>query len=976
MNTGNTAKEFSADYTVVGEISTLANTVSSKVGSWSAGNYLTSAAAGDTTVSIGSQLEALDAAMGKQAANGNYIKANSETVSLASNIASLDAALGAKQSGNYISSSSSVNENLKALDTNLASVDSNAVHKSGNETVAGVKTFVDNVVFDITDGIKFGSSGTVIKGISDDAGTNSSNMIASTKAVYEAVHGEGSDVVHKSGEETLTGAKTFEAVTTFSGTKGIKFGTNGTVITGISDAVDSDSSNTIASSKALKAVNDRAVHITGNETIEGVKTFTGLVNANGGMDVRGVSRFYDNVVIGTNTSGGARSLTVNGTLSTTDLATLQSLLVSQGATVSGDLNVEGVTTLSSENGVKFEGSDTVIQGVSEEIDNSSDHTTVATAKAVYDLVDAEKAAREAADAQIRTDFAAADAAEKEAREAADAQIRTDFAAADAAEKAARDAADAQIRTDFAAADAAEKEAREAADAQIRTDFAAADAAEKAAREAADAQIRTDFAAADAQIRSDFEAADAALQTQITANADAIAAETTAREQADAALDVRVTALEDESGEQGEAIAELQEAVKVQKLDDEGHVIKTAGDYVDGLAHTVGENVLLLDEAIGSVDDGHYITASKDESGALQTTVSQNMEALDTQLYHTSEALGGGFDEETGVWSADLEVSTEEGSVHYGNFTTQKVTDALEQIITNIGTSDVLGTANGVSASNTVNANIAAVNTIIGDFSGLNITSTNITNGRPTDEGYKVPENVIEVLNNIDATLGTVHGLSDKLREANVYKGNLSDEGTVENHLTAVDRSIGDRSQMNNTTFDGYASIAGKDVASALTSVASNIGSAADLGDEMNGVSSAKTVNANIASVNSVVGDVSNLAHTVYASETSNVTDAIRALDSNIYRLDNQVADLGNKYVKLRKDMRSGMASMSAMSAMAPNSRANGDTQITLGTGLYAGYSAVAFGAYHWLTDNIMLNAGVAWGNSSDTIYRMGVSYTW
>lgn len=55
----------------------------------------------------------------------------------------------------------------------------------------------------------------------------------------------------------------------------------------------------------------------------------------------------------------------------------------------------------------------------------------------------EESARETADTQIRTDFAAADT-----------QIRTDFAAADA-----------QIRTDFAAADA-----------QIRTDFAAADTA--------------------------------------------------------------------------------------------------------------------------------------------------------------------------------------------------------------------------------------------------------------------------------------------------------------------------------------------------------------------------------------------------------------------------------------------------------------------------------------------------------------------
>jgi hypothetical protein len=91
---------------------------------------------------------------------------------------------------------------------------------------------------------------------------------------------------------------------------------------------------------------------------------------------------------------------------------------------------------------------------------------------------------------------------------ADAKLRTDFTAADAAEAKARGDADTAIRTDFAAADAAEAKARADADTLIRTDFAAADAAEVKARGDADTAVRGEFAAADTQIRADFAAADA------------------------------------------------------------------------------------------------------------------------------------------------------------------------------------------------------------------------------------------------------------------------------------------------------------------------------------------------------------------------------------------------------------------------------------------------------------------------------------
>ena len=99
-----------------------------------------------------------------------------------------------------------------------------------------------------------------------------------------------------------------------------------------------------------------------------------------------------------------------------------------------------------------------------------DSRITANAQAIADEV----TARMAEDTTIRgiiTDLQGDLSDEVTARTDADAQIRTDFAAADT-----------QLRTDFAAADT-----------QIRTDFAAADT-----------QIRTDFAAADTQIHTDIK----------------------------------------------------------------------------------------------------------------------------------------------------------------------------------------------------------------------------------------------------------------------------------------------------------------------------------------------------------------------------------------------------------------------------------------------------------------------------------------
>lgn len=125
-----------------------------------------------------------------------------------------------------------------------------------------------------------------------------------------------------------------------------------------------------------------------------------------------------------------------------------------------------------------------------------------------------------------------------------------------------------------------------------------------------------------------------------------------------------------------------------------------------------------------------------------------------------------------------------------------------------------------------------------------------------------------------------------------------------------------------------------------------------------------------------VGQVEKFGDAHYTRGSDNLSDAVVALDSEVYRLDAEQAQLRMDVSDLRKKFNSGMASMAALTALVPNARANGNTQLAIGTGAYEGHTAMAIGGFHWVNDNILLNAGVSWGNSSDKAYRMGITYSW
>ena len=352
-------------------------------------------------------------------------------------------------------------------------------------------------------------------------------------------------------------------------------------------------------------------------------------------------------------------------------------------------------------------------------------------------------------------------------------------------------------------------------------------------------------------------------------------------------------------------------------------------------------------------------------------------AVDSLADNVEAGMGGKFDE-NGKWSAEI---SDDKAVTYGTISADSLSGAIEQVNSNIGTIEDLGVdasgngANGISAENSVNKNIASVNAAIGDLKNLSLDLKNLTNGKEA-KAENAPKSVVEALNNLDGTLGQIHGLATKL--GSKYNGNLASGTTVEQHLTAIDAAIGNRKDITNTMSVNYdeAAIQNRNIASTISQVASNIGTAADLGENLiNGVSATKTVNANIAAVNAAVGNIEDLKGTFLVSDAGNLTDAVRVLDADMYQLSGAVNTTWRDLKELHHEVRAGMASMAAMSALVPNPRAHGNTSLSLGTGAYSGHGAVAVGGFHHITDNLMLNAGVAWGNSKDAGYRMGVTYS-
>ena len=295
--------------------------------------------------------------------------------------------------------------------------------------------------------------------------------------------------------------------------------------------------------------------------------------------------------------------------------------------------------------------------------------------------------------------------------------------------------------------------------------------------------------------------------------------------------------------------------------------------------------------------------------------------------------------------------------------------AENAVYTGTATKDKTGTAP---------ATISAALDLIGDVKALT-TSDNFTNASAITVAT-----LSDALQGIDATLGKIHGLASTSGTVTPSAGitstvgsgtNLARGTTVEAHLVSLDNAIGNRETgfVTNKTVD-YADTAlngQQDLVTVISQVASNVGVAADLTTAgTNGVAATNTVNANIDTVNKNLGDVqAAIAGSHYGTGAADLSEMVGKVDNKLYALDRDVR-------KLKKEFKGGMASMAAMTALVPNARAHGNTQLAIGTGAYEGHTAAAIGGFHWINDNLLLNIGVSYGDTSKAAYRAGVTWSW
>lgn len=279
-----------------------------------------------------------------------------------------------------------------------------------------------------------------------------------------------------------------------------------------------------------------------------------------------------------------------------------------------------------------------------------------------------------------------------------------------------------------------------------------------------------------------------------------------------------------------------------------------------------------------------------------------------------------------------------------------VANAIQSLDKTIGAA-ISSEHNGVSSTNSVNENIMAMNNTIGD-TGIMRNGNAITKGT-----YTMPETVVSAINNIDETIGKIHGLFDgtHVDATNVASttgtgSNLAIGTTVEDHLVTLDNAIGNRN---------------------ITSANASINAAAAV---------------SVSDALSVTGDLigtMDFSGTNYLGGVTNITDALRTLDANIatgmsggaasVAMINQIE---NKIDHVENKLNKGMAAMSALTALVPNARASGRTQLSVGTGTYGDKVGIAAGAFHYVNNRVLVNAGASYGGSGDMAFRAGITFGW
>ena len=237
------------------------------------------------------------------------------------------------------------------------------------------------------------------------------------------------------------------------------------------------------------------------------------------------------------------------------------------------------------------------------------------------------------------------------------------------------------------------------------------------------------------------------------------------------------------------------------------------------------------------------------------------------------------------------------------------------------------TAADIATVQTANARLDAMDTTVADLSAdfgdvadfSNSKTGNLKNDVPSSSKPNATT-VTKAIANMDATIGQIHGLAAKVGVEN-GGANLGQNTTVEEHLTSLAGSIGNRTHYT----------------------------------QQNYIKNNQTVAQSLDNLDIAVGSIRRDFASAQIANEARFND----IEHNINHLENK--------------MEKGLAANNALAALKPLSSTY-KTQLSAAMGGYENNQAFAIGGFHYVTEKVLLNTGVAYGGNNSMSYNVGVTF--
>lgn len=240
----------------------------------------------------------------------------------------------------------------------------------------------------------------------------------------------------------------------------------------------------------------------------------------------------------------------------------------------------------------------------------------------------------------------------------------------------------------------------------------------------------------------------------------------------------------------------------------------------------------------------------------------------------------------------------------------------------------------------------------------------------------------------DTVVGSINEIVDNVTVVDGSYNHVTQGAGVADNLVALDSAIG-------TTADGNYVQSANTIGQNLNALDTKIGVVSNgaqvsasntIGQNINALDNAignRTIDSENAAINealktnvaaaftatgNAIGDM-NFADTRYVGARSDLSSAVRSLDNAVSHLDHRIDTLAD-------ETKAGFASTAALAGLVPNARANGNTQLAIGTGAYRGSVGGAVGLYHYFNDNVLVNAGFSYAGDKSAIGKAGVTFGW